>query len=169
MFVVSVKSSKIKFILSLVFVAIVIVCAVLFMKGEYSSSVVAEGTISLRASNEKQRIAYLSQFGWDFDIEPYEVKEIIIPYEFDDVYNEYNALQKKQSLDLEKYKGEICKKWTYNIKNYPGYENTDGKVQANMIIYNGNVIASDITILGKNAKCFTIDFPQGDVKNASTA
>ncbi len=164
MFVVSVKSSKVKFWLFIAFTVIVCACAVLFFCREYSSSVVAEGGISLRASNEKQRISYLSQFGWDFDTEPDKVQEVVIPYEFDDTYNQYNALQKRQGLDLEKYKGEIAKKWTYNINNYPGYENVSGKVRANLIIYKGNVIASDITVLGKNAQQFTIDFPK-DVKN----
>ena len=68
----------------------------------------------------------------------------------------YNALQKRQSLDLEKYKGQIVKKWTYNINNYPGYEDKEGKVQANLLIYNGNVIGADITILGKKAELHTI-------------
>lgn len=160
MFVVSVKSSKIKILLGFVFVAIVGVCALFFFGKEYSSAVVAEGGISLRASNEKERTAFLSQFGWDFDTEPAAVREVMIPWEFDDIYNEYNALQKRQSFDLEKYKGQIVKKWTYNINNYPGFENKTGFVQANLLIYNGNVIASDITLLGKIPKIYTIDYPE---------
>lgn len=160
MFVVSVKSSKVRIILAFVFVLIVGVCALFFFGKEYSSTVVAEGGISLRASNEKERTAFLSQFGWDFDTEPASVREIMIPAEFDDIYNEYNALQKRQSFDLEKYKGQIVKKWTYNINNYPGFENKTGFVQANLLIYNGNVIASDITVPGKNPKIYTIDYPE---------
>lgn len=164
MFVISIKSSKIKIILFCVFIAIVCTCALLIFLGNNSSSAVAEGSISLRADDEKKRIAFLSQFGWDVDIEPAEVKEIMIPYEFDDVYNEYNALQKKQSFNLEKYKGEIVKKWSYNINNFPGYENKEDYVRANLLIYNGNVIAADITVLGEKAKVYVIDFPK-DVKN----
>lgn len=159
MFVVSVKSSKIRIILVFVFIAIVALSAFFFLGKEYSSTVVAEGGISLRASNEKERTSFLSQFGWDFDTEPAAVKEVTVPWEFDDVYNEYNALQKKQSFDLEKYKGQIVKKWTYNINNYPGYENKTGFVQANLLIFNGNVIAADITVYGKTAKMYTIDYP----------
>ena len=44
------------------------------------------------------------------------------------------------------------KKWTYNINNYPEYEGEKGRVQANLLIYNGNVIGADITILGKKAE-----------------
>ncbi len=167
MFVVSVKSSKVKFWLFLVFAAIVVICAVLFFCREYSTSVVAEGGISLRASNDKERIAFLSQFGWDFETEPAKVEEIVIPSEFDDVYNQYNAMQKRQSLDLEKYKGCIAKKWTYGINNYPGYENMPEKVQANLVIYKGNVIGADITVLGKDAQQYVVEFPQNkkDVNN----
>ncbi|MBQ7956561.1 MAG: DUF4830 domain-containing protein [Clostridia bacterium] len=164
MFVVSVKSSKIRIILLLLFVVIVLVCGMMFADKKVTSSAVAEGAISLRAADDKQRIAYLSQFGWDFDIEPAQVREVIIPSEFDSVYDEYNALQKRQGFDLEKYKGQIVKKWTYNINNFPGYENKTGYVQANLLIFNGNVIASDITLLGKTAKTYTIDYPE-DVKN----
>ncbi len=164
MFVVSVKSSKIRIALFCVFIAIICVISLMFLSKEHSSDVVSDGAISLRASDEKQRISFLSQFGWDVDIEPAEVREIVIPYEFDDVYSRYNELQKKQSFDLEKYKGEIVKKWTYNVNNFPGYENKTGYVQANLLIYNGNVIAADITVLGKKAKTYVIEFPK-DVEN----
>ncbi len=165
MFVVSVKSSKIRIALVFVFIAIVFLAALLFFAEEYSSTVVAEGGISLRASDEKQRTAFLSQFGWDFNVEPAQVKEVVIPAEFDELYTEYNELQKKQSFDLEKYKGQIVKKWTYDINNYPGYEGKDGYVQANLLIYNGNVIGADITVLGKKAEMHTIDYPSKEVEN----
>ncbi|MBE6756144.1 MAG: DUF4830 domain-containing protein [Clostridia bacterium] len=156
MFVVSVKTSKVKIILFSVFLAIIALSALLLFNAEKTSAVVSEGGISLRASDYKEREKFLSQFGWDFDVEPCAVKEVTIPWEFDETYIEYNALQKRQSLDLEKYKGQIVKKWTYNINNYPGYEDKEGKVQANLLIYNGNVIGADITILGKKAELHTI-------------
>lgn len=156
MFVVSLKTSRVKIILFSVFLAIIALSALLLFNAEKTSATVSEGGISLRASDYKERERFLSQFGWDFDIEPYAVKEVTIPWEFDDVYIEYNAVQKRQGFDLEKYKGEIVKKWTYNINNYPGYENKDGEVQANLLIYNGNVIGADITILGKKAEVHTI-------------
>ncbi len=152
MFVVSVRTSKVKIILFLVFLAIIALSALLLFSAERTSAVVSEGGISLRASDYKERERFLSQFSWDFDVEPYAVKEVTIPWEFDDVYIEYNALQKRQGFDLEKYKGQIVKKWTYNINNYPGHEEKEGSVQANLLIYNGNVIGADITILGKKAE-----------------
>ena len=156
MFVISVKSSKIRVILIAVFIVIVVVAGVLFSTESNSSSTVSEGAISLRASDEKERTAFLSQFGWDFDVEPVEVKEVVIPYEFDDVYSDYNALQKRQSFDLEKYKGKVVKKWSYNVNNYPGYENKKDFVRANLLVYNGNVIAADITVRSEKPKMFPV-------------
>lgn len=162
MFVVSVKSSKVKIILGVVFVCTVALLSFLFMGKEYSSAVISEGGISLRASDEKERTSFLSQFGWDFDTEPAEVKEVLIPSEFDTAYTEYNALQQRQSFDLEKYKGQIVKRWTYNINNYPGLEGKTGFVQANIMIFGGNVIGADITVFGDKIRIHTIDFPDSD-------
>ncbi len=167
MFVVSVKSSKIKIVLFCVFMSVVLVAAVLFFAERQNSSATTEGAISIRASDEKQRTQFLSQFGWDFDTEPVKVEEIIIPWEFDETYEKYNELQKKQSFNLEDYKGANAKKWTYNINNFPGYENKKDYVQANIIIYNGNVIGADITVRGEKPEVYILEFPK-DVKNDTT-
>ena len=42
------------------------------------------------AENNQERLKFISQFGWEVDSEPVEVNEVIIPQEFDDVYNNYN-------------------------------------------------------------------------------
>ncbi|MBR2893486.1 MAG: DUF4830 domain-containing protein, partial [Clostridia bacterium] len=34
--------------------------------------------------------------------------------------------------------------WSYEIKNYPGYENTDGVIRGNILVYDGIVIGGDI-------------------------
>ncbi len=72
------------------------------------------------------------------------VAEVIIPSEFDDTYKAYNEIQKKQGFDLEKYKGSGVKRWTYEIKNYPGYAEDSGCIRANMLVCDGKVIGGDI-------------------------
>ena len=167
MFVISVKSSKIKVILFAIFMLLVLVASVLFFAERKNSSATTEGAISIRASDEKQRTQFLSQFGWDFDTEPVQVEEIIIPEEFDETYENYNELQKKQGFNLEDYKGANAKKWTYNINNFPDYENKKDYVQANIIVYNGNVIAADITVRGEKPQVYIMEFPK-DIKNDTT-
>ena len=71
------------------------------------------------------------------------VCEVIIPAEFDDVYEKYNELQKEQGFDLSLYASKRVKRWTYEITNYTGYENT-GFIHANILVYDGKVIGGDV-------------------------
>jgi hypothetical protein len=50
-------------------------------------------------------------------------------------------IQKKQKLNLEKYKGKTAKRYTYVITNYP---DTTETVYLNLIIYKNKVIAGDV-------------------------
>ena len=34
--------------------------------------------------------------------------------------------------------------WSYDILNYPGYENTEGIIRGNILVYEGTVIGGDI-------------------------
>ena len=102
-------------------------------------------TINYKAGNNKERLSFVSQFGWEVESEPDEVSEIIIPQEFDDVYNNYNEIQLQQKCDLRDYCGKRVKRWTYIIKNYPGYTETDTCVRINLLIYDGMVIGGDVS------------------------
>lgn len=98
----------------------------------------------MRAETHEERMTFFSQFGWEIDENPVQVKEVIIPQEFDETYEEYNDIQRQQNLDLEKYKGARVKMWSYNILNYPGYENTDGIILGNILVYEDIVIGGDV-------------------------
>jgi len=87
------------------------------------------------------RINFLKQFGWEINPEPVETVEIIIPQEFDTVYKKYNEVQKAQSLNLEKYKNKVVKRYTYEIIGYPVYK---GTVYVNILVYKEKVIGGDI-------------------------
>ena len=88
-------------------------------------------------------LTFISAFGWEVEEEPDEVREVIIPAEFDDVYNNYNAIQLKQGYDLQKYAGERVKRWTYTIKNYPEYVDQEC-IKINVLVYKGEVIGGDV-------------------------
>lgn len=87
------------------------------------------------------RVAMLEGYGWTVDREPLEFIEVRIPDEFDGVYNEYNDIQKKQGLDLQKYCGKRAMRYTYKVTNHPSKE--DGVV-ANIIVYRNKLIGGDI-------------------------
>lgn len=106
-----------------------------------SSSVVISATA---VTDNAGRIAFLGGFGWQVEEEPHEILEIVIPYEFDAVYEQYNQLQLSQGYDLTRWKGMTAKRYTYRITNYP---NTQDEVYANLIICREQIIAGDVSSL----------------------
>lgn len=93
------------------------------------------------AETEADRIAFIKSFGWEVEDEEPEVSEITIPREFDEVYLNYNLIQKAQGLDLWDYVGCKVKRYTYKIINYPTGE--EG-VCLTLLVYNGCVIGGDV-------------------------
>ena len=86
-------------------------------------------------------IQFLSQFGWQVDASPVEVKTVTIPSEFDKVFAAYNELQKEQGLNLLKYKSKDVTRYTFSITNYADY---NGTVYANVLVYRNKVIGGDV-------------------------
>lgn len=145
MFIVSVKSEKIKKVAFCVFVAVLaVIGGTLAVSTKETATVGNFRDISLKAATNEERAAFFDRFGWKISDEPVEVKETAIPEEFDETYSEYNELQKTQNMNLEKYKGTRVKFWSYDILNYPGYENKEGVVRGNLLTYDGKIIGGDI-------------------------
>lgn len=91
----------------------------------------------------EQRIEYIKSFGWDVNIAPTSIKEIRIPANFDEAYEQYNALQREQGFDLRKYRACYAYKYTYDILNYS--EPSPVPICASLIVYNGRIIGADIS------------------------
>ena len=145
MFVVSVKSDLIKKISVFAVVAIfAVIGGIVSISSNKTATVGNFDDISLKAETHAQRKAFFSTFGWEISDEPVEVKETVIPTEFDETYTEYNELQKSQGFNLEKYKNTRVKAWSYEILNYPGYSDSDGAIRGNLLICDGVVIGGDI-------------------------
>ncbi len=146
MFVVSVSKNKIK---KSVFTGIVVIalsmCLVLLLKGigSIQSSQTSTG-VSLSASNDEEILKYISVWGWEVDKEPVEVREVVIPETFDEVYNNYNNIQLKQGFDLEKYAGQRVKRWTYIIRNYPETAQEDDFIRINLLVSDDMIIGGDV-------------------------
>ena len=156
MFVISTKSEKLK-----KYLIIAVVCAFTVIGGIISVSkdstpAAKVGGINMRASTFEERVAFFSQFGYEISEDPLEVKEVVIPTEFDETYEEYNEIQKSQGLDLAKYKGKRVKMWSYAIRNYPGYETADDNIRGNILVYDGIVVGGDISNIELGG--FTVGF-----------
>ena len=146
MFVLSFKLNNTKLILGvLVIILIVLAGGLLFYTDEEASftgiSKSKPDYIFNSIKTNEDRIKFLNQFGWEVEPEPVEIIEIQIPKEFDKVYGDYNEIQKKIGLNLEKYKGKRVKRYTYRVLNYPEEHE---QILANVIIYKNNVIAGDV-------------------------
>ncbi|MDR2525931.1 MAG: DUF4830 domain-containing protein [Oscillospiraceae bacterium] len=163
MFVYSVKSSKIK-LYALILVVAAAALALLFLtRGENVSA--KGGAMRVSASNAAERLAFLSQYGWDISQDPLEVSEVMIPTAFDGTYEKYNNVQKAQGMDLSDHAGERVKRWTYEVNNFPGFENKPGVVQANLLIADGVVVGGDICSLEQGGFLQGFAFPE---KNAAS-
>jgi len=174
MFVYTVKSSKLKLV-ALVAVVIVAMAALLFLTQGHRATA-GNNSVRLAAGTAQERLAFLSQYGWEISEDPVEVSEVIIPSQFDETYGKYNDIQKAQNLDLSKLAGRRVKRWTYEIKNYPGYEGKQGIVQANLLIDRGVVVGGDVCSLELGGFLHGFELPQSrkvqqtpDLTEATTA
>ena len=145
MFIVSVKTTRKKLLIVGGIVIFVFVLLGMIISGfgtEAETFRVNGAEYSLKAHDNEDRRAFLAQFGWECSEEPVEVVDIRVPSEFNDVYTQYNQLQKSQGFNLEKYAGTRVRRCTYEINNYTG--ETEG-VRANLLICNGLIIGGDIS------------------------
>lgn len=164
MFVYSVNKRQIRF--AFIILLLIIMCIALSVLTKQSVETAKANEFNLKASDSDERIAYLSQFGWCVEEEPCEVKEVIIPAEFDEVYDNYNKIQLEQGFDLTKYCSKRVKKWTYIVTNYPGYEDSEC-IRATLLIYDGNVIGGDICSVELNGFMHSFIKPQTNKTEAA--
>ena len=135
MFVFSVKTSRRQLWIGLICVAVlVIILAAAFL---WPAGAVKETAAA--AADKDGQIAYLRSLGWEVDADRCEVREVLIPDEFDDVFAAYNELQKSAGMDLTPYHGRRLKCYSWRVLN--GGEET----LAHLYIHQDRVVGGDIT------------------------
>ena len=147
MFVYSLRASTLKFFAVICVALTALITMIAFIPG-YDGGELGyittgkESEISYdKIKTDADRARFLSQFGWEVGATPIESAEITIPDQFDKIFTGYNEIQKRQGLDLSKYKRKKVMRYTYEITNYEGEE---GKVYANILVYRNKVIGGDI-------------------------
>ena len=148
MFVYTLKASTIKTFALAIFSVALIACLIVFLPNEQISTVPVTANVEDNADIKFFKLKdvgdmneFISSLGWTVEKNPIEIVDVVIPNEFNSVYLKYNEIQKKQKLNLEKYKGKTAKRYTYVITNYP---DTTETVYLNLIIYKNKVIAGDV-------------------------
>ena len=144
MFVYSLRASTLKFfaVVSVTLTALIMMIA--FIPGGEQGYVQTGNDKEIsyeKIKTNEDRVGFLSQFGWQVKDEPIETAELTVPEQFDKIFTGYNEIQKRQGLDLSKYKGKDVTRYTYEVTNYEG---ESGKVYANIIVYRNKVIGGDI-------------------------
>ena len=146
MFIYSLRASTLKFFAVVCVALVTLITLIAFVPtyGEYEGdkSVSKDAEINYdKIKTNDDRIEFLSQFGWEVKPEAVTATEVTIPSEFDKIFTGYNEIQKRQGLDLSKYKKKNVMRYTYEDTNYKGF---DGVVYANIIVYRNKVIGGDI-------------------------
>lgn len=144
MFIYSLKASTIKFFAVVCVALVTLITLIAFIPVAAVDDVAADGETNINYSGIKtndDRVNFLLQFGWQVDPEAKESVEVRIPDEFDKIFTAYNEMQKRQGLDLSKFKKKNVQRYTYEVLNYDGY---DGTVYANILVYRNKVIGGDI-------------------------
>ena len=95
------------------------------------------------ALTNEERVAFLGSFGWTVEEEPADVREVVIPAQFSDVYTAYNDMQKTQGFDLKPLAGEKVTQYRYIITNYPNVTDT---VFATLLIFEERIVGGDIAV-----------------------
>ena len=166
MFIFSVKAQNIKLATSLAVSVLAIALVVSLVPNRAKDFVYPDEVLpAVKVMSDKDfknirdndsRIAFLKAYGWEVEPDAREVVEVVIPEEFDTVYQKYNELQLAEGLDLGKYRGKSVKRYTYLVLNYE----YDGTVLANLLIYKDRVIGGDLC--SADADGFVHGFTKGN-------
>ena len=100
-----------------------------------------ENRISARAASfgDLRRIA--GELGLDISESSVKARRVFIPCKFNDIYQQYNDLQKLCGLDLEPYAGAECTLYSFPVKNRQGV----CKWTLELLICNGLLIGGDLS------------------------
>lgn len=134
---VSLKANK-KRIIAFIVLAAAAVAACLFLRWRGDQE--PAQPVQITGETNEERIAFLMGFGWQVESQPAETREVMIPKEFNDVYQNYNAMQQAQGFDLAPYSGQVCTQYKYLVTNYPN----ETEVYATLLVYGKLIIGGDV-------------------------
>lgn len=146
MFVYSVRASTVRFF-AVIALTLAVLVGVLAFGGGTAVAASSDSVDFSGIKTNEERVSFISGFGITVGAEPVETEEFRVPENFDRVLAEYNELQKRQGLDLSKYKNKKVTRYTYEAESYG--ERT-GSVYVNLTVYKGTVIACDVSSTDPN-------------------
>lgn len=139
--VVSLKANR-KRIIAFLILVVVVVGACLFLRSGGGEEPAQE----ISGATNEERVQFLESFGWQITAEPAETREVMIPVQFNDVYQTYNVMQKSQGFDLKPYAGQTCTQYKYKINNYPN----ETEVYATLLVCGELIVGGDVSCAEAN-------------------
>lgn len=132
----SVKLKNIRLtILSLIGILLFIVICLVALRGRSADSIEINGEkITLHAENEADVEAFLTSCGYS-PIEFLFQSEVTVPKNWNDIYTQYNELQRRQGFDLVPYKGKPAVEYEYFV---------DDTLNATVLVSEQKIIAAHV-------------------------
>lgn len=147
MFIFSIRASTVKFF-AILAVTFAVLLGLILSGNTAFASVNSSAEINLAdIKNEDDRVAFIEQFGIKVKGASVESESFVIPDSFDRVLAGYNEIQKNQGLDLSKYSKKKVTRYTYEVD---GYEDYDGEVRVNLLVYRNRVVGCDVSSADAN-------------------
>lgn len=109
-------------------------------------------------TQDEKNVKFLESYGWQVEEKAIEQEDVIIPEVFDEVYKNYNELQKQAGLDLEACQGKKAIRYTYLVTNYP--EDVGEAVRANVLCVDGEVVAGDVMTVSLSGFMHSLNYPK---------
>ena len=138
----TVKFDKKKAAFWVVMAALVIIGVILLLGavGRGGAAHSTGGAQGGSVKTEKARVEYLERCGWTVESPAMKEETVLIPRSFSGVFENYNALQKKQGFDLSRYAGQEVKLYTYRVLDSSLGDN----VLASLYVFKGSVVGGDV-------------------------
>ena len=89
-------------------------------------------------STNALRLEYIQRLGYQVEETPADVQQIVIPQEFSDVYDKYNALQRQAGFNLAAYKGKKATVYGYALQE-------DQEILVHLMICEDHIIGGDVS------------------------
>lgn len=157
MFIYSIRANTIKLV-GIILLALVLMGTVVLTGSGEAVAVSASGSVDYSGIKTKEdRIAFIESFGLKVDADSEQESAFTMPENFDRVILGYNELQKKQGLDLSKYKNKKVTRFTYKLVDYKD----SAEAYATLFIYRGKIVACDVASLDPNGFVLPLTFAEG--------
>lgn len=141
MFICTLKFDRKKAAFAVILLALVIIGIILLVGAHHKAADEREPKPVASVKSEKNRVAYLNQYGWSVESPAMSEDTVMIPRSFSAVFESYNELQKQQGFDLSRYCGTEVTMYTYRVNN-PEFGAEE--VLAVLYVQNGKVIGGDV-------------------------